>query len=623
MTARNGRANASEEPVKEPAEQLTGRRAIALALQQAGIDTMFTVAGGHFLPAYHEMGRLDGLRVVAARHEQGAGYMASGYALATGRPGVVLSGAPGPGATNLVTAVANAGADSIPLVVLTAQVDRRYVNRNILQYCDNVALFEPFCKRSVQAASVEEVPNLLATSLQLAASGRPGPVHVAIPQNLQAETARAWAPVPVCAPAKARPGSAEVDELAGRIATCRRPAILAGHGVLRSRAAPGLVALAERLGAPVATSRSGIGAIGTGHALSVGMLGFYGAETARAAVGQADLVLVLGCALGEQTTFGWRADLFAPEAELVQVDADPAQLNRVYRLDQGVTADAGTLIDALAAALDEQAAPGQVPPGQTADGQAAAGQAEPGQAAAEQAKPEQTALRQAGPGQAAAGRAEPRQPWFGRRPEPSPPGNDPARGLSAAEVIGALNARSPADAVVTADIGNHRLWVCDQLDVRQPDGLLQSCEFDAMGFSLPAAIGAAVALPGTKVVSIAGDGGFVHTMGELTVAAELDLPVTAVVFVDGALGILRHQAEAMYGEDHCVRLAPIDFAAYAQACGIKARSIQEPADLDKAFQWAMESPGPVLLSVAIDPEEVFPPLQAKIEQRRRDLLGQT
>ena len=604
--------------MKDLTEEITGRRAIALALQQAGIDTVFTVAGGHFLPAYHEMGRLDGLRVVAARHEQGAGYMASGYALATGRPGVVLSGAPGPGATNLVTAVANAGADSIPLVVLTAQVDRRYVNRNILQYCDNVALFEPFCKRSVQAASVEEVPNLLATSLQLAASGRPGPVHVAIPQNLQAETVRARAPVPACAPTKARPGSAEVDELAGRIATCRRPAILAGHGVLRSRAAPGLVALAEKLGAPVATSRSGIGAISTEHALSVGMLGFYGTKTARAAVGQADLVLVLGCALGEQTTFGWRADLFAPEAELVQVDADPAQLNRVYRLDQGVAADAGALIDALTAALDGQAEPGQAPPRQ-----AAARQAEPGQAAAGQAKPEQTALRQAGPGQAAAGQAELRQPWFGRRPEPSPPGNDPARGLSAAQVIGALNARSPADAVVTADIGNHRLWVCDQLDVRRPDGLLQSCEFDAMGFSLPAAIGAAVALPGTKVMSIAGDGGFVHTMGELTVAAELNLPVTAVVFVDGALGILRHQAEAMYGEDHCVRLAPIDFAAYAQACGIEARSIQEPADLDKAFKWAMQSPGPVLLSVQIDPQEVFPPLQAKIDQRRRDLLGQT
>lgn len=557
---------------KDSAEELTGRRAIAVALQQAGINTVFTVAGGHFLPAYHEMGRLDGLRVVAARHEQGAGYMASGYALATGRPGVVLSGAPGPGATNLVTAVANAGADSIPLVVLTAQVDRRYVNRNILQYCDNVALFEPFCKRSVQAASVEEVPNLLATSLQLAASGRPGPVHVAIPQNLQAETARAWAPVPVCAPTRTRPGADEVDELAGRIETCRRPAILAGHGVLRGRATPALVALAERLGAPVATSRSGIGTIGTKHALSVGMLGFYGTETARAAVSQADLVLVLGCALGEQTTFGWRADLFAPEAELVQVDADPAQLNRVYRLDQGVTADAGALIDALTAALD--------------------------------------------------GQPEPRQPWFGRRPEPSPPGNDPARGLSAAEVIGALNARSPADAVVTADIGNHRLWVCDQLDVRRPEGLLQSCEFDAMGFSLPAAIGASVALPGTKVVSISGDGGFTHTMGELTVAAELGLPVTAVVFADGALGILRHQAEAMYGEDHCVRLAPIDFAAYAQACGVEARSIQEPADLDKTFQWAMDAPGPVLLSVQIDPQEVFPPLKAKIDQRRRDLLGQ-
>ena len=557
----------------EPAEELTGRRAIALALRQAGIDAVFTVAGGHFLPAYHEMGRLDGPRIVAARHEQGAGYMASGYALVTGRPGVVFSGAPGPGATNLVTAVANAGADSIPLVVLTAQVDRRYTNRNILQYCDNVALFEPFCKRSVQAASVEEIPNLLATSLQLAASGRPGPVHVAIPQNLQAEPAQDWGPVRVCAPAEGRPGAAEVDELAERIDQCQRPAVLAGHGVLRSRAAPGLASLAERLGAPVATSRSGIGAIGTGHDLSVGMLGFYGTAAARDAVRQADLVLVLGCALGEQTTFGWRSDLFDPEAGLVQVDADPSQLNRVYRLDQGVAADVGGAIDALLAAL-------------------------------------------AGPG------AEPRRPWFGRRPAPAPPGNDPDRGLSAASVIQALNARSPDDAVVSADIGNHRLWVCDQLDVRRPDGLLQSCEFDAMGFSLPAAIGASVALPDAKAVAIAGDGGFVHTMGELAVAAELGLRLVAVVFVDGALGILRHQAEAMYGEDHCVRLAPIDFAAYAEACGVEGRSVRDAAGLDDAFAWAMDAPGPVLLSVAIDPEEVFPPLRTKIEQRRRDLLGQ-
>ena len=562
--------------MREPAEELTGRRAIALALRQAGVDTVFTVAGGHFLPAYHEMGRLDGLRVVAARHEQGAGYMASGWALVTGRPGAVLSGAPGPGATNLVTAVANASADSIPLLVLTAQVDRRYTNRNILQYCDNVALFEPFCKRSAQAASVEEIPSLLATSLQLAASGRPGPVHVAIPQNLQAETARAADPPPVCAPAQGRPAEAQIEELAERIGRCRRPAILAGHGVLRARAAPGLAALAERLGAPVATSRSGIGAIPTEHALSVGMLGFYGADAARAAVGGADLVLVLGCALGEQTTFGWRADLFAGGAELVQADADPSQLNRVYRLDQGVAADAGALIDALAGALT----------GTMAD------------------------------------QDKPRRPWFGRRAEPTPPQNDPNRGLSAAEVMRALNARSPGDAVVAADIGNHRLWVCDQLDVRRPDGLLQSCEFDAMGFSLPAAIGASAALPGAKVVAIAGDGGFTHTMGELAVAAELGLPVAAVVFVDGALGILRHQAEAMYGEDHCVRLAPIDFAAYARACGVEARSVAEAADLDEAIQWAMNAPGPALLSVTIDPEEVFPPLQTKIDQRRRDLLGQ-
>ena len=162
---------------------------------------------------------------------------------------------------------------------------------------------------------------------------------------------------------------------------------------------------------------------------------------------------------------------------------------------------------------------------------------------------------------------------------------------------------------------------CEQLDVKRPEGLLQSCEFDAMGFSLPAAIGAAVARPGTAAVSIAGDGGFVHTMGELAVARDLGLPVVAVVFVDGALGILRHQAEAMYGEDHFVRLGPIDFAAVARAFGIEARTVADQADLQGAFEWALSQGGPSLLAVAIDPEEVFPPLRTKIEQRKIDLMG--
>ena len=540
---------------------------IAEAIDAAGIEAVFTVAGGHFLPTYHELGRSGAPRVIPARHEQGAGYMASGYALATGEPGVVLSGAPGPGATNLVTPVANAQADSIPLLVLSAQVDRRYVHRNILQHCDNVGLFAPFCKRSVQAASLDEVPNLVATGLQLAASGRPGPVHIALPQNLQADTARPAGPLAPAADATSAPAESTVNEVVERLERARRPAVLAGHGVLRSGGTEALLELCERLGAPVATSRSGIGSISTAHPRSVGMLGFYGTDTARDAMGAADLVLIAGCALGEQTTFGWRSDLFADGAQLVQIDADSSQLNRVYRVDQGIVGSAGAVLAAASSSVTQ------------------------------------------------------REPWFTRRPPRTPPQNDPARGLSAASVIAALNSAMPDGTVVSADIGNHRLWVCEQLDVSRPEGLLQSCEFDAMGFSLPAAIGAAVALPGTPAVAIAGDGGFVHTMGELVVAQDLGLPLVAAVFVDGALGILRHQAEAMYGEDHFVRLGPIDFAAVAQAFGVASRTVSDETDLEGAFEWALSLGGPALLAVTIDPEEVFPPLRSKIEQRKIDLMG--
>ena len=553
--------------MSEASADLQGRRIIAEAIGAAGIGTLFTVAGGHFLPTYHELGRSGTATVIPARHEQGAGYMASGYALAGGEPGVVLSGAPGPGATNLVTSVANAQADSIPLLVLTAQVDRRYVHRNILQHCDNVGLFAPFCKSSVQAASLGEVPNLIATGLQLAASGRPGPVHIALPQNLQADTAGRAEPLAPVAEMSAAPAASVVDELTERLEHARRPAVLAGHGVLRSGGSAALADLAERLGAPVATSRSGIGSISTDHPRSVGMLGFYGTDTAREAIGSANLVLVAGCSLGEQTTFGWRADLFAEDAPIVQIDADSSQINRVYRVDQGIVGSAGAVLEAVA------------------------------------------------------GRLGRREPWFTRRPHRTPPQNDPARGLSAASVLAELNKAMPDGAVVSADIGNHRLWVCEQLDVSRPEGLLQSCEFDAMGFSLPAAIGAAVALPGTTAVAIAGDGGFVHTMGELVVAQDLGLPLVAVVFVDGALGILRHQAEAMYGEDHYVRLGSIDFAAVARAFGVAARTVGEEADLEGAFEWALSRGGPALLAVAIDPEEVFPPLRTKIEQRKIDLMG--
>ena len=547
---------------------IKGNRIIAEAIRDVGIETVFTVAGGHFLPTYNEIGILGETTILTARHEQGAGYMASGYALATGRGGVVFSGAPGPGATNLVTSVANAQADSIPLLVLTAQVDKRYLHRNILQYCDNVVLFEPFCKRSIQAASLDEIPNLLATSIQLALSGRPGPVHIALPQNLQAERSIYKKIIPFDQLKPGEPAESDINKLLEKLSSCQRPAILSGHGVMRAGASKVLQEVAEKLGAPVATSRSGIGSLPTSHPQSVGMLGFYGTETARESISEADLILVLGCALGEQTTFGWRSEIFEKDALILQVDVDASQLNRVYKLDQGIAFDVGAVLNKLSANLAK------------------------------------------------------RNSWFHRRPKKIQPQNDPVRGISAATFIQVLNSYLPDNAIVSADIGNHRLWVCDQLNVTRPEGLLQSCEFDAMGFSLPAAIGASIALPGTKIISISGDGGFVHTFGELSVAKEKGLPVVGIVFVDGALGILRHQAEEMYGKDHFTRLAKIDFAKFADALDIESRKVKNDKDLDQSIAWAINSSNPVLLSVAIDPNEVFPPLRTKIEQRRRDLMGE-
>ena len=547
---------------------IKGSEVIASALADAEIKTIFTLAGGHFLPTYEAIGSQKRIEIIAARHELGAGYMASGYALASGQTGVVFSGAPGPGATNLLTPVANAFADSIPLLVLTGQVDRRYMNRNILQYADNIALFSQFCKSSFQAVSAGEIPNLISTSLQIASSDRPGPVHLDIPQNIQAELINKCRKIEIAQLSSNPPSKNMIDQVINLINQSMRPVIISGHGVIRSNGTDALLECAQLLGAPVATSRSGIGSINSSSEHSVGMLGFYGTSTASEAVSSADLLLVIGCSLGEQTTYGWKPNLFAEGSKIIQVDIDPKQPNLVYGVDMGVQCDAACFLSSLAERLGSKT----------------------------------------------------KSSWYSKKPIPMSAKNNPTQGLSAADVLQSLNKYISDKTLLSGDIGNHRLWICDQLEITCPERLLQSCEFDAMGFSLPAAIGAAIYDRSRKVISISGDGGFIHTMGELAVIRELNLSLVIVVFIDGALGILKHQAEEMWGRDYFVNLQPIEFTKVAEGFGIPAESIEKIEDLDEKISWALEISGPSLLAIRIDKDEIFPPLRSKIEQRKRDLM---
>ena len=547
---------------------IKGSEVIASALADSGIDTIFTLAGGHFLPTYEAIGSQKRIEIIAARHELGAGYMASGYALASGKTGVVFSGAPGPGATNLVTPVANAFADSIPLLVLTGQVDRRYMNRNILQYADNIALFNQFCKSSLQAVSAIEIPNLIATSLQIASSNRPGPVQLDIPQNIQAELSNEYRKIEMAKLSSNPPSANIIDQVINLINESTRPIIISGHGVIRSNGTDSLSECAQLLGAPVATSRSGIGSINSANEQSIGMLGFYGTNTASEAVASADLVIVIGCSLGEQTTYGWKPDLFSETSKIIQVDIDPKQPNLVYGVDIGIQCDAAFFLSTLVERL----------------------------------------------------RSKTKSTWYSKKPKPMPAKNNPANSLSAADVLQSLNKFISDKTLLSGDIGNHRLWICDQLEITCPERLLQSCEFDAMGFSLPAAIGAAISDRNRKIVSISGDGGFIHTMGELAVIKELNLSIAIVIFIDGALGILKHQAEEMWGRDYFVDLQPIEFTKVAEGFGIPAERIDKIKDLDDKISWALEISGPSLLAIKIDKDEIFPPLRSKIEQRKRDLM---
>ncbi|HJS46605.1 MAG TPA: thiamine pyrophosphate-binding protein [Gemmatimonadales bacterium] len=529
------------------------------ALEAAGVRHVFGLPGTQNVPLFEAL-RRSRLRVIQATHELAATMMACGYGRTTGLPGVVAA-IQGPGLAWAVAGLLEARDDSTPLLLVTGTPASSPGRTFQLQAWDQATSLGPVVKRVLRAERPEAVPGAVASALTIACSGEPGPVVLELAPEALTDTAEVELDTWSGPPLEPEPGA--LADLSARLAASRRPLLLAGQGV---RSAAALRELAERIGAPVATTLSARGSLPEDHPLSFGVdLGLAVDAVSRIAE-KADLILALGWKGTHNGTGGFRLHL--PADRLVHVDASPEVLGANYPAALGVVADAALVLEALVAE-----------PRSTREG--------PGWAAAELAAAREAARQ--------AVDAEPR-----------------FAGLDVADASGffaALRKALPRDAILVTDSGLHQALARRHFAVHAPGGFLAPSDFQSMGFGLPAGIGASLAAPDRRVVVLTGDGGFAMVGAELVTAVREGLPLTVLVFNDGHLGLIRRQQLREYGHAHAVAAGPMDYGAFAQAVGAGYRLLEGPARV--GLEAALAVPGPTLVEVVLGDSGAMDALRAR------------
>lgn len=537
-----------------------GANLLRILLERQGIDTIAGIPGGAILPFYDALHR-SRIRHVLARHEQGAGFIAQGMARVSGRAAVALATS-GPGATNLITAIADARLDSIPLVAITGQVPQALIGTDAFQEVDAYGLTLPITKHNFLVRSAAELLEVVPLAFTLAESGRPGPVAIDVPKDVQnalIEFDEDALPAPGGRAAIAPCAEAAIEELAALLTRAERPVIYLGGGIIASGAAELARELAHRTAAPVVSTLMALGAVPPEDPLFMGMLGMHGTKGTNQLLEEADLLLAIGARFDDRAT-GKVAE-FCPRATIAHIDIDRAEIGKIKRPFLGLVGDA---TDTLRRLLDRLA---------------------PARRAAWCARAAQ--LRAAHPL---------------RHP---PRAEDPLHPVNVCRFLG--EALAP-ETVVTTDVGQHQMWMAQAYPVRRPRTFLTSGGLGTMGFGLPAAIGAALALQAggdaaaRRVVCVSGDGSILMNIQELATLAELDLPVAVVLFNNDHLGLVRQQQELFYNrrfEASRFHAAP-DFAALARAFGIRGVRI-DPLGADPLGELAaaLDAPGPCLIDVPI------------------------
>ena len=559
-------------------EQMDGGRALIRALEAEGVDVMFGLPGGAILPVYDPI--IDSsIRHVLVRHEQGAGHMAEGYAHATGRPGVAMVTS-GPAATNIVTPLCDAYLDSVPMVVVTGQVPYAAIGTDAFQECDTTGITQSITKHNFLVTEAQDIPRIIKEAFHIATTGRPGPVLVDIPKDIVDPTnprsAMTWTDgVEMDLPGYHPQTEVDVDLIAAAadlIRTAERPVLYVGGGILKARAADALRALAELTGIGVVTTLMARGSFPDSHELCLGMPGMHGNYTAVTAMQESDLLVALGARFDDRVT--GKLDGFAPEAKIIHVDIDPAELGKVRRPDVAIQGDVRLAIEALSAELSDNGI------GNT----------------------DRSAWRSRISG------------WQERYPlayEPWVPGE----ALKPQYVIERLRDATPDDTIVTSGVGQHQMWASQYWTFDHPYTWINSGGLGTMGFSIPAAIGAKVAFPERSVWAIDGDGCFQMTAQELVTATVENIPIKVALLNNSYLGMVRQWQEMFYDERYSeVFLSPDvpDYKMWAESMGCVGMRVDDPDEVDVAIAKANEiDDRPVVIDFRVAAaEKVYPMVPA-------------
>jgi len=567
--------------------KLNGGQALIKSLEMEGVEVMFGLPGGAILPVYDPI--IDSpIRHILVRHEQGAGHMAEGYAHATGRPGVAMVTS-GPGATNIVTPLADAMMDSIPMVVITGQVPSASIGTDAFQECDIIGVTRSVTKHNELITSAQDIPRVIHEAFHIATTGRPGPVLVDIPKDIvdpnNPNSAMDWywpdsVDLPGYKPTvKGHPRM--IREAAKLIAEAKRPVIYAGGGILKARAAAALRELAELTGISVVTTLMARGAFPDSHPLCLGMPGMHGNYTAITSMQQSDLLIALGSRFDDRVT--GKVGGFAPGAKIIHVDVDPAELGKVRRPDVPIVGDCKAVIEELLIAVRE--------------GQATA--AEGGGPAQPDRSEWAAQLKQ----------------WQAQFPLHYDQGWGEGDALKPQFCIEMLRDNSPEDTIVVSGVGQHQMWSSQFWRFNHPYTWINSGGLGTMGFAVPAAVGAKVGMPGRTVWAIDGDGCFQMTAQELVTASAERIPIKVAILNNAYLGMVRQWQELFYEERYSeVYLSPDlpDYKMWAEAMGCVGMRVEHPDEVVPAIEKANSiDDRPVVIDFRVDwTEKVYPMVAA-------------
>lgn len=551
-------SQAASSQTTSQAKRFTGAQLIVHLLERQGITIVAGIPGGTVLPLYDALSQSKQIRHVLARHEQGAGFIAQGMARTQGKPAVCMA-CSGPGATNLVTAIADARLDSIPLVCITGQVPASMIGTDAFQEVDTYGISIPITKHNYLVRDISELPQVISDAFRIAQSGRPGPVWVDIPKDVQtAEIDIDDLPMPGCkAPAPVF-NLADVRDAAAMINSAKRPVLYLGGGVIN--VPEHIRKLAEKANLPTTMTLMALGMLPKAHPLSLGMLGMHGARSTNHVMQEADLLIVLGARFDDRAI--GKTEQFCPNAKIIHVDIDRAELGKIKQPHVAIQADVGDVLDQLIPLVEAQP------------------RAEWRQLVADLQQEFPSAIPQAG---------------------------DP---LTHYGLINAVAACVDDDAIVTTDVGQHQMWTAQAYPLNRPRQWLTSGGLGTMGFGLPAAVGAALANPHRKVLCFSGDGSLMMNIQEMATAAENQLDVKIILMNNEALGLVHQQQSLFYKQGVFAATYPgmINFMQIAQGFGLQTCDLNSAEDPQAALQEIISRPGPALIHVRIDPEQKVWPM---------------